>query len=92
MKIAPDAKLNDGLFDIVSIRDAGARKIVLNAPRLYSGTHLSMEEVSHTLAHKITARPANPDARISIEVDGELPGYLPATFQIVPAALRLRCP
>jgi len=92
MKVAPEAKLTDGRFDIISIGDLGARKIMTNAPRIYLGSHLSMDEVHHTLARKVVARPARSDDEISLEIDGELPGHLPATFQIVPKALRLRCP
>lgn len=92
MKIAPYAKLDDGQFDVISIGDLGARKILMNAPRIYTGTHLSMDQVSHALARKIVARAADKKAQVAIEVDGELPGYLPATFQVVPQALRVRCP
>jgi diacylglycerol kinase (ATP) len=92
MKIAPDAKLTDGKFDVISIGDLGAARILANAPRLYLGAHLSMEEVGHALATKIVARPVDGDQRIEIEVDGEIPGQLPATFQILPRALRVRCP
>lgn len=92
MKIAPDAKLTDGKFDVISIGDLGAARILANAPRLYLGAHLSMEEVGHALATKIVARPIDVDQRIEIEVDGEIPGQLPATFQILPKALRVRCP
>ncbi len=91
MKIAPAAKLTDGKFDVISIGDLGAARILANAPRLYLGAHLSMDEVGHALATKIVARPVN-DLRIEIEVDGEIPGQLPATFQILPKALRVRCP
>ena len=91
MKIAPTAKLTDGKFDVISIGDLGAARILANAPRLYLGAHLSMDEVGHALATKIVARPVN-DLRIEIEVDGEIPGQLPATFQILPKALRVRCP
>lgn len=91
MKIAPDAKLTDGKFDVITIGDLGAARILGNAPRLYVGAHLSMAGVGHTLAGKIIARPAE-DQRIEIEVDGEIPGLLPATFQILPKALRVRCP
>ena len=90
MKIAPDAKLTDGKFDIVGIGDLSALKIFTSAPRVYSGAHLSMPEVSHALARKITVRAADRDAEIALEIDGELPGRLPATFQIVPEALRVR--
>jgi len=91
MKIAPEAKLTDGKFDVVRVGDLGAIKIFTSAPRVYSGSHLSMSEVSHGLARKVTVRPAERDAQIDLEVDGELPGRLPATFQIIPVALRVRC-
>jgi len=92
MKIAPEAKLTDGKFDVISIGDLGALKIVRSAPRLYLGSHLGMQDVGHALAKKIVARPVDKDAPVTIEVDGELVGRLPATFQIVPGALRVRCP
>ncbi len=92
MKIAPDAKLDDGKFDVVSIGDIGAARILANAPRLYIGAHLSIPEVGHALATKVIARPVDSSEQIEVEVDGELPGYLPATFQILPKSLRIRCP
>jgi diacylglycerol kinase (ATP) len=92
MKIAPDAKLNDGKFDVVSIGDIGTVKILTNAPKLYAGSHLSMDNVDHLLAKKIVARPDSKERVVSLEIDGELPGRLPATFQIIPRALRLRVP
>ena len=91
MKIAPEAKLTDGKFDVVGVGDLGAMKLFTSAPRVYFGSHLSMPEVSHGLARKVTVRPAERDTQIDLEVDGELPGRLPATFQIIPAALRVRC-
>jgi YegS/Rv2252/BmrU family lipid kinase len=92
MKIAPDALLNDGRFDIITIGDLGALKILANAPRLYLGKHLGMRQVHHHLATRITAWPVREDDKILIEVDGELPGRLPATFEMWPRALRVRCP
>jgi diacylglycerol kinase (ATP) len=91
MKIAPDAKLTDGKFDVVGIGDLSALKIFTSAPRVYTGSHLSMPEVSHALARKISIRPADRASEVALEIDGELPGRLPATFQIVPEALRVRC-
>src|SRR5207253_193786 len=71
MKIAPDAKLDDGFFDVITIGEAGAFRILTNAPRLYFGAHLSMDEVTHTLAKQVVARPAKRDERIAVELDGE---------------------
>lgn len=92
MKIAPNAKLTDGKFDVISIGDLGAAGILANAPRLYVGAHLSMPEVGHALAAKVFARPVEVNQSVEVEVDGEIPGRLPATFQILPKALRVRCP
>jgi YegS/Rv2252/BmrU family lipid kinase len=91
MKIAPDAKLTDGKFDVISVGDLSAIKIFTSAPRIYLGSHLSLPEVSHGLARKLTVRSAERETQIDLEVDGELPGRLPATFQIIPEALRVRC-
>jgi diacylglycerol kinase (ATP) len=92
MKIAPNAKLNDGKFDVISIGDLGAAQILTNAPRLCIGAHLNMAEVGYAPAKKLAARAVHKDQRIDIEVDGEIPGHLPASFQILPNALRVRCP
>jgi len=92
MKIAPDAKLADGRFDVISIGELGTARLLANAPRIYLGSHLGMPEVGHVLAKKIAARSVEKDELVQIEVDGELPGFLPATFQIIPQALRVRCP
>lgn len=90
MKIAPDAKLDDGLLDVVAVGDLSSAEILTNAYKLYRGTHLSLERVGHTHARSITAQPVKSDSQIALEIDGELPGYLPATFEIVPQALRVR--
>jgi len=92
MKIAPDAKLNDGFFDVINIGDMRTAKILLNAYTFYRGTHLELPEVKSTLAKRIEVSPANPHQIVLLEIDGELPGRLPATFEIVPSALKVRVP
>ena len=92
MKIAPDAKLDDGYFDVVTIGDASSFRLLTNAPRLYFGAHLRMSEVTHALAKQVIARPADKDKQVRVELDGEVVGRLPATFEIVPRALRVRFP
>ncbi|MEP7214534.1 MAG: diacylglycerol kinase family protein [Acidobacteriota bacterium] len=92
MKIAPDAKLTDGLLDVVNIGDIRTAKILLNAFTLYRGTHLDLSEVKCTLARRVEARPADGHPEIHIEVDGELPGKLPAVYEVIPRALKIRVP
>lgn len=92
MMIAPNAKLDDGKLDIVNIGDIRTAKVLLNAYTLYNGSHLDLAEVKSTLARRIEIAPARLGDDIHIETDGELPGRLPAVYEIVPAALRVRVP
>ena len=91
MKIAPAAMLDDGLFDVVAVGDVSALTVLANSYRLYLGTHLGMREVSHARARRVSAESASGE-EVKLEVDGELVGRLPAEFEILPAALRVRCP
>jgi diacylglycerol kinase family enzyme len=90
MKIAPTAKVDDGLFDVVAVGDVSALTVLANSYRLYLGTHLGMQEVRHALARRVRAEPTTADA-VKLEIDGELVGRLPAEFEIMPGALRVRC-
>lgn len=92
MKIAPRAKLTDGLLDVVVVGDMGAPAIFANAYKLYLGTHLGMREVGHAHARRISVRPADEGVTVLLEIDGELAGRLPATFEVEPKALKLRVP
>jgi diacylglycerol kinase (ATP) len=91
MKIAPNAKLDDGRFDVVAVGDVSALTVVANSYRLYLGTHLGMQEVRHALARRVRAESADGSA-VKLEVDGELVGSLPAEFELLPGALKVRCP
>jgi YegS/Rv2252/BmrU family lipid kinase len=91
MKIAPEAKLNDGLLDVVALGDLDTLTILTNVYKLYLGTHLGMQQVHHALATRITVS-AVDEERVTLEVDGELVGALPAAFEIRQSALRVRVP
>lgn len=92
MMIAPEAKLNDGLLDVVNIGNISTARIFLNGISLYRGTHESLPEVKSTRAKKIEIWAVDSGDEILIETDGELPGRLPASYEVVPQALRVRVP
>lgn len=92
MHVAPDAQVDDGQFDVVAIGDVGVTDMILSSRRLYKGTHLTMDHVSHRRARVVLAEPASPGDVVELDVDGETPGRLPATFTVVPQALWLVAP
>ncbi len=89
MKICPEADPGDGLFDVLMIGDISKRDLVLTLPKIYRGTHLPHPKAELLHGAKVTI-----DAPIAlpVQLDGEQPGTTPATFEVVPNALRLRVP
>jgi len=90
MKICPEAKLDDGALDFVTVGDLSRGEVLTKIGRLYEGTHVDLEEVLSARVARIVAEPVEADARIPLELDGETPGHLPAVFEILPGALRVR--
>ena len=90
MKIAPDASLNDGLFDLVLVKGMNKCEFFRNVYKLYTGTHLSHPKISHMRGSQIDVIPADSKETVLIEVDGEQVGSLPATFEIIPASLLVK--
>ncbi len=93
MRIAPDAKPDDGLFDLVILGSVPKREMLANMKLLYTGEHVKLRNVQVTRVRKVVAAPvAETGGRpVFIEADGENVGRLPATFEILPHALNLRC-
>lgn len=90
MKICPDAQLDDGHLDLVYVGDFGIADVMIKIPRIYGGTHLELDEVGSSPVTRLEVEPVEPDALVPVELDGETPGHLPATFEILPGALRIR--
>ena len=89
MKLAPDARQDDGAFDVVLIGDITKPDFVTTAPKLYSGRYLSHPKVELLRSSSVSI---SADEPLPLEVDGEPIGTTPARFEIVRSALRLRVP
>jgi YegS/Rv2252/BmrU family lipid kinase len=89
MQLAPDARQDDGVFDIVLIGDVNKLDFLTTAPKLYSGRYLSHPKVEPLRSSSVAVSAGEP---LPLEVDGEPIGTTPARFEVVPAALRLRVP
>jgi diacylglycerol kinase (ATP) len=86
MKIAPRASLSDGLFDITILGDLGKVELVRNVPRVYDGSHVTHPKVR--TARAATVHVDSTD-RTLLQADGEVLGMAPASFTVVPSALRM---
>jgi len=91
MHVAPTAEIDDGLFDVVGLECGSLVEQTRLAPHLYRGTLLGREGVTHTRGKRVVAEPADWHGPVLVDVDGEAPGALPATFEMREGAVRLRC-
>jgi diacylglycerol kinase (ATP) len=89
MWLAPEARPDDGLFDVLLIGDITKPDFVRSALRIYRGTHLTHPKVDLLRSTHVAVEAAEP---LPIELDGEQPGTTPARFEVLPGALRLRVP
>lgn len=92
MMVAPDAALDDGQFDIVILRAAGKLGLIRDIGLLYGGRHRNHPAVTILRGRKLAVEPlaGGGGERMVVEADGEAPGRIPATFEILPGALTLR--
>ncbi|HEX3672904.1 MAG TPA: diacylglycerol kinase family protein [Rhizomicrobium sp.] len=93
MRVAPTARTDDGLFDVIVMGGTKKSRAVADMKLIYTGEHLNNPAVRALRGSKVVAVPvAETRGRpVLIEVDGESAGRLPATFEIYPRALNLRC-
>ncbi len=86
MWVAPDASVNDCLFNVTVIGDLTLPEVFINLPRLYNGKIYDIDKVNTMTGKKIEAL---SDHRVLLDVDGEQPGMLPVVIEMIPGALKI---
>lgn len=91
MEIAPMAKLDDGVFDVVDLGAAGRLRFATVSSRVYSGEHIKHPDVRHFQCDKLDLELLNKETadRFLLDVDGEPLGRMPLTIELVPGALEV---
>ena len=93
MMIAPGAELDDGLLDLVIFRGAAKLTLIKDMRLLYTGSHVNHPSVTILRGRRITVEPLGDPAlnTAQLDIDGESPGAIPATFETLPKAIRVIC-
>jgi len=86
--IAPEARVDDGIFSSLIASDLSVAEFIW-----YSGDFKKSKKVNHPKLLYNTGRrfEVTSNKPCAVEADGELIGYLPATFSIMPQAVRVLC-
>ena len=90
MMVAPDAALDDGQFDIVILRAANKAKLIWDLRLVYGGRHRDHPSITIVRGRTVVVEPVGDGDPALVDIDGESPGRIPATFEMLPGALMLR--
>jgi diacylglycerol kinase (ATP) len=92
MRIAPNARLDDGALDITVVGPVSRPEFLRSFPRVFRGTHVTHPAVTCLRAMTIEVESLEPASEMEIYASGERVGPLPARVEAVPGALRVLVP
>lgn len=88
MYVAPGASVEDGLFQVTVIGGLSKPAVFWNLPKLYNGKIYEHKKIRKLVGRRIEA---SSDQRVLLDMDGEQPGQLPVTIEVVPSAISIIC-
>ncbi len=86
MWVAPDARVDDGIFDITIVGDMTLPEVLVNLHNLYNGRIKSVRQVVSLKGRIIEASSME---KVFLDVDGEEPGTLPVKIELLPGAIKI---
>jgi diacylglycerol kinase (ATP) len=86
MWVAPEAAVDDGWLDVTVVGDLSLAGVFRNLPNLYNGKILHVPKVFGLKGKAISA---SSNQRVLLDVDGEQPGMLPVTVDVIPKAVNI---
>ena len=87
MKVAPDARIDDGLFDVMVLGALGRVAFLRAFPRVFAGTHISHPAVTVYRARRVRLE---SDPPLPLLIDGDVLTTTPADFTLHPSALMMQ--
>jgi diacylglycerol kinase (ATP) len=86
MKIAPQAKMDDGLLDVCVVGGVDPFKLFCMFPTVYNGGHLKIREVEYFQAERVRVETEHP---VDVYADGEYVCRTPVEVGLERRALRV---
>lgn len=86
MRFAPQAVMDDGLADVVTVEPIALPRALLAIRSLYGGRFLQQPYVQHQLAASLRIA---ADVPVPLQADGQQAGYTPVRITIMPRAIRV---
>jgi diacylglycerol kinase (ATP) len=87
MLMCPTAEADDGLFQVVWVRDLPRLSVLPLLVRVFRGAHIAHPAVQSFEAEQLSV---DGPPHMLVHADGEIVGHLPVSFTIHPRAIRVR--
>ncbi len=84
MEMAPPARVDDGLMDVVRIERTSRLTLLRTFPKIFSGAHLSHPAVHHDQARHMAFKTDRP---VDVNLDGEILRVVPRAIEVLPRAI-----
>jgi diacylglycerol kinase (ATP) len=86
MKVAPRARMDDGLLDVCIVGGMATLKLLTMLPSVYTGSHLKFREVEYFTSDRVRVETKSP---VAVYADGEYVCETPVEVGIHKAALKV---
>lgn len=86
MKIVPMAKIDDGLLDIIVLKNLSKATLIYNLASVYKGSHIKHPMVECFQGSRVKI---SSSEKIYLEMDGETTGTGDVDFEIIPGDMKL---
>jgi len=86
MQMAPLARLDDGLIDLIIARKVGRIKLLRLFPKVFSGKHIGDPAVDYRQVSEFTIK---PEDRNTLNIDGEMLGSTPIHVKVLQKELEV---
>lgn len=90
-RIAPDADVTDGYLDVIIVKKSEVQDIAQIFISIFSGEHINHPNVVYFKSKKISVE-ALENENVTVDIDGEYGGKLPATYEVLPRAFEIFVP
>ena len=80
--------MSDGKLDLVILKDSGSLKMIDELVNMKDGDYSEEDNIFYTQVKQVSIVSMERD--VTVAIDGEPIGVLPATFEIIPNALTIR--
>ena len=91
MMLSPDARNDDGKLDVICASGLSRIEVVRELGRIHSGGHIGNSKVRIARGTYVRIETFAPADAMPIEVDGNVRGFTPVEFRVLPAAINFVC-